>query len=241
MGSFVRRVVHSGLLAFCWLVVLGPVALSAQEPVLEDRILAAVDEDPILLSDVQRVLTLGLVEAHDGESDEAFRRRVLNGLIEQKLRLHEVDRYGFERVPLELVERQIEALEARWGGSQGLDARLAETGTSREALRQLIARQLEILTYVEELLGARVFVGLEEIDRYYEEELVPALEARGERPPPVESVREQIREVLRERELDRQLDEWTESLRQEADVVLHLEPSEPPLPPVVGTVSGPGL
>ena len=220
--------------------LLSVAASQGQEPALEDRILAVVDEDPVLRSDVERVITLGLVERREGETDESFRRRVLEGLVEQKLRLHEVNRYGFESVPLDLVDRQLAALEERWGGPEALDARLEEAGTSREALRQLLARQLEIMTYVEELLGARVFVGLEEIDRYYEVELVPALEARGEAPPPVESVREQIREVLRQRELNRQLEEWTESLRLEADVVLHLEPSEPPLPPVVGSRSDSG-
>ena len=218
------------------LVLGGAAALAAQEPALQDRILAVVDEDPILLSDVRRVIDLGLVERRDGESDEALRYRALEGLVEQKLRYHEVTRYGFERVPLDLVDRQLEALEERWGGFDALEARLEDLSMTRAALRQQLARQIEIMTYVEELLGARVFVGLEEIEAYYEQELAPAMEGRGETPPPIASVREQIREVLRQRKLNEELERWTEELRLEADVVLHLEPSEPPLPPVVETI-----
>src|SRR5436309_9382155 len=66
------------------------------KPALRDRVLAVVDEDPILASDVERVVRLGLDAPNPGESDEAFRRRVLNGLIEQRLQFHEIDRYGFE-------------------------------------------------------------------------------------------------------------------------------------------------
>lgn len=224
------------LLAVTLVALLAPSVLGAQDPTLRDRILAVVDDDPILLSDLRRVVDLGLVEPRDGEDDEAFRRRVLEGMVEQRLRYHEVARYGFEQVPLDLVERQVAALEERWGGAEALDARLETLAMSRSALRQLLARQVEIMTYVEELLGARVFVGLEEIETYYEQELVPAMEARGEEPPPVAAVREQIREVLRQRQLNEELEKWTEELRREADVVVHLESSEPPLPAVVETI-----
>ncbi|MDX1631218.1 MAG: hypothetical protein R3234_05120 [Thermoanaerobaculia bacterium] len=210
--------------------------LRGTAPELRDRILAVVEEDPILLSDVRRVIALRLVERKPGESPAELRRRVLEGLVEQKLRFHEVTRYGFEQAPVDAVDRQMEELEGRWGGEEALERRLAEVGMDRAALRRMLARQLEVMLYVEELLGARVFVGLEEIRSYYENELVPELEGRGEEPPPLEEIREQIREVLRQRRLNRELEEWTEELRREADVVLHLEPSELPLPPVAEVI-----
>src|SRR5215203_2755138 len=58
--------------------------------VLNDRVRAVVDEDPILTSDVRRVIRLGLQERNPGEADVPFRRRVLDGLIEERLRFHEI-------------------------------------------------------------------------------------------------------------------------------------------------------
>ena len=96
-----------------------------------------------------------------------------------------------------------------------------------------MARQLAVLSYLEQRLGPRAFVGLDEIQRYYEDELVPRLRAQGDPVPPVEEVREAIRAVVREQKLDREIELWTAKLRQEADVIDLLDAPSKPLPPVV--------
>ena len=206
--------------------------LAAQEPRLVDRVVAVVDEDPILLSEVERVVALGLHGHPAGESEAATRRRVLDGLIEQRLRLHEIGRFGFEDAPLDQVDRQLAQLRARFGDEAAYRAELARLGLGEAEVRQLLARQLSILEYVEERLGPRVFVGLEEIRRYFDEELVPELTRRGEPVPEIENVREQIRAILRERALDQEIARWTEELRKNADVVDLLDADPRPLPPV---------
>lgn len=218
-----------------------PPSLAAQPPghTLEDRILAAVDNDPILASDVERVIALGLVEPSPDEPDTVLRRRVLEGLIEQRLRFHEVDRFGFGQVPVEEIEERCEEIRSRFPTEEAFQQHLRRLDMNEQDLRQLVARQLMILAYVEERLGARVFVGLEEIRAYYQEELVPAMEARGERPPPLESVREEIRIVIRERQLTEEVQRWTEDLRRKADVVNHFDEHHDELPPVVETIPSP--
>ena len=221
-------------------LVLLSAVLAAQEPQLVDRVVAVVDEDPILLSEVERVIGLGLHEPVAGESADATRRRVLDGLIEQRLRLHEIGRFGFEDAPLAEVDRQLAALRARFADDAAYRAELARLGLTEAEVRQLLARQLSILAYVEERLGPRVFVGLEEIRRHYDEELVPELARRGAPAPAIEDVREQIRALLRERALDAEIERWTADLRRQADVVdlLELEPRE--LPPVQFALPGGG-
>lgn len=220
---------------------LAPFHLAALPPghSLEDRILAAVDNDPILASDVERVIALGLVEPSPDETDSALRRRVLEGLIEQRLRFHEVDRFGFGQVPVEEIEERCEEIRSRFPTEEAYRDHLRRLDMNEEDLRQLVARQLMILAYVEERLGARVFVGLEEIRAYYQEELVPAMEARGERPPPLETVREEIRTVIRERHLGEEVQRWTEELRRQADIVSHFDEHHDELPPVVETLRSP--
>lgn len=219
-------------------LLLLPAAATAQEapaPGLElrDRILAVVDEDPILSSDVDRAITLGLVERREGEGDQEFRRRVLESLIDQRVRLHEVARFGIEQVPVEAIEEQVAAIRARFGSDEELSERLAEVGLHEEALRQLVARQLSVWIYFEEFLGPRIFVSLEDIRRYYEETLVPELQARGARVPPIEEVREEIRELLKERRLNEAIEERTEELRREADILTFFDEEPEGLPPVV--------
>jgi hypothetical protein len=209
------------------------VAADDAENELLDRIVAVVDEDPILLSDIRRVIALGLVERRPEEDDRGLDRRVLDDLIAQRLRSHEVDRYGFEVVPLELVEEQVEALRQRSGDPEAFEQRMSELGLDGEGVRRLLTRQLQVLIFVEERLGPRVFVSLEDIRAHYSEVLTPQLEEAGQSVPPLAEVREQIREMLRQERLNREIERWTEELRREADVIDQLDRPPRPLPPPV--------
>lgn len=212
----------------------GPPPAGPEAPVLVDRIVAVVDEDPILLSEVEEVIGLGLAARRPGESDAELRERVVDGLIEQRLRFHEVDRSGFQHVPVAEIEARMADLAAAFPDRAALRRRLAELGMTEEEVRQLVARQLAVLAYVEERLGARVFVGFDDIRAHYQETLVPDLERRGEPVPPLDEVREAVRAVLHEQRLNQELERWTEELRAEADVLVSPAPPEP-LPPVVDT------
>ncbi len=207
---------------------------SEKEPV--DRLLAVVDDDPILESQLDQVIGIGLVEPLEGEDDTRFRRRILDGLIEEKLRFHEVDRFGFAEVPVDQVEEQFQVVRGRFPDEESFQARLEELSLNEQGLRQLLARQVMVLIYVEERLGARVFVGLEEIQEYYDNELVPRLEENNEPIPPVREVREPIRQVLKEELLNEEIERWTDELRRNADVVDYFDRERRELPAVVHEV-----
>lgn len=207
----------------------------APSTVLVDRVVAVVDESSILLSEIQDLIGLGLVERRPGESDAELIERVIDAVIEQRLRFLAVDRSGFERVPVNQIEEQVAEIEASFESPEAFRRRLDELGMTEQEVRQLVARQIAVLSYVEERLGARVFVGLDDIRAYYQETLVPELEARGEPVPPLEEVREAIRAVLHEQRLAEEIERWTEELRREADVLVFPEPPDT-LPPVVETI-----
>ncbi len=206
-------------------------AAAAEE--LVDRIVAAVDHDPIFLSDVERVIRLGLTEPREGESPRQLRRRVLDELIDRRLRLHEVERYGSGRISVDEVDRQVDRIRERYRDEAEFEAALESVGLDEEGLRHLLTQQLRVLLYIDERLRPRVFVDVDDIRTYYETEYTEEMARRGEAPKPLPEVREAIRAVLRERRLDEEIEAWTEKLRLEADVVDHLERADEELPPVV--------
>ncbi len=228
------------VLAFTLVLALGqtPSVVSPAAPppgTLVDRIVAVVDDDPVLWSEVLRVIRLGLLPLAAGADGRPLERRALDALIEQRLRQHEVARFDTEGVSAAEVERQIAAIAERNGGDPALDQLLAELSLGREGLRQLVAEQLRVLAFVEERLGARVFVDLDDIRSYYEGELLPRLRSEappGEEPPlpPLVDVQESIRLVLYQRRLNQELALWTQQLRRAADVVDLLERSGGQLP-----------
>ncbi|MEM1248330.1 MAG: hypothetical protein AAGK22_18285 [Acidobacteriota bacterium] len=211
-----------------WLV-LGLLAASSPglpQAELVDRVVALVDGDAIFLSDLQRARALA-VEVSEGAPPGD--RQLLDRLIDERLRLHEVERFESIPVSLEEVDAQVEALRKRLQ-PESLESTLESMEMSLEGLRETFARQILLLQYVEERLGARVFVDLDDIRAYYDETLTPQLEARGEEVPALERVREQIRSLIREQRLDAEIVRWTEDLRRRADIVdtLDEEPEPPP-------------
>lgn len=227
--------------AVAWLLLgaLRPIAgQEHSEPRLDahrliDRIVAAVDDDPIYLSDVRRAIafdeTLRDAAGPDGVS---ARRRALDRLIEQRLRLHEVDRSEIPPPTRDQLDEQLEALRARYPSDAAWHNQLDDLALDEDGLRLLVARQLRVLRYIEERLRPRVFIELEEIERYYEEELPGELDVQGVPLPPLEQVRDAIRRLLRERRLDQEIREWTDELRAKAEVVDLLDRRETSLPPI---------
>jgi hypothetical protein len=211
---------------------------AAGQATLQDRVLAVVDEDPVLASDVERAVRLGLEQPRPGETDERFRRRVLDALIDQRLQFHEIDRFNFEQVPVDEIQKRVADIRSRFPDEAAFQKALKEVGLDPKMLRQLVARQLLVLTYVDERLGARVFVGPDELNRYYREVLTPEMQKRGQPPPPLEDVREDIRETLKQQKMTQEMAKWTQELRNKADVVVYslAQQANRPLPPVVKTI-----
>lgn len=208
-------------------------APSSSEPKLRDRVLAVVDEDPILQSDLDRLIGLGLAQSRPGEDPTAFRRRVLDQLIEERLRFHEMDRFGFEQVPVEDVDANVAEIRARFPDEAAFQKALREQRMTVKNLRQLVARQLMVLAYVDEQLGPRVFVSLDDINNYYRTTFTATMQKSGQPVPPVDEVRDQIRAVLREQRLNDAIEKWTEDLRREADIQVYFDQPAGTLPPVV--------
>ena len=216
-------------------------ASPAAAETLKDRVLAVVDDDPILGSDVERVVRLGLEAPKPGEAPAVFRRRVLDELIEQRLQFHEIDRFGFEQVPVDEIQRRVAAIRARFPDEAAFQKALKEVGLDTKGLRQLVTRQLLVLTYVDERLGPSVFVTPDDVNRYYRAVLVPEMQKRGQPAPPLDQVREDIRETLKQQKMTAQMESWTKGLREKADVLLYSAdaPGGQPLPPVVKTLRAP--
>jgi len=211
----------------------GPVPpLAAHE--LRDRVVAVVDEEAVLLSEIEAIIALGLAAGGASRAD------VLDGLIDQRLRFQAADRFGLVQVSVERIEEQVSEIAERFESRRVFAERLAEVGLTEAEMRQLVARQLMVLNYVDQQLGARVFVSLDDIRAYYDGELVPALERRGEAVPPLEEVREEVRAVLKERRLNEEIERWSAELRREADVQIFLDDEIDDLPPLVWGTAGEG-
>jgi hypothetical protein len=200
--------------------------------ILVDRIVAVVNEEPILLSDLKRRAALDQLQKGELTSPQAAARAALDHLLEERLLAQELERMSSPGPSLEDISLQLLKLQDKLGGEENLQSKLNELGITRRELEENLTRQLRLYRALEDRLGPRVFVSPEEIRRHYEEVLLPDLAARGLPPVELDDVRAAIRELLFQQKFDQELKSFLLDLRRQADVVDLLERSEPTLPPL---------
>jgi hypothetical protein len=191
------------------LALPGPVApQDAPPPQVEtiERIIAVVDERPLLLSELhaQRAVS-GLAE-----------HGALEAAIDERLMYAEAARIPQAEVSAEEEDRALAVL---------LETRPALRGEVRETdLRRLLRRQLAILEYVEFRFRPQVRVSDEEVRKAWQEE-----QAGRPAGPALEDEQETIRARLERRALDERVEAWVRELRARADV-RYVPPSRPARP-----------
>lgn len=162
---------------------------------LLERVLAVVDERPLLLSDVR-----ALAKVRGLAPDAALREA-----IDERLMYAEASRLVQAEVKPEQVDAALAALVERTPALRGV--------VPEPDLRRLLLRQLTILRYVEFRFRPQLQVSDEEVRRVWEGEEVG-------RPagPALEDALEAIRTRLERQLLDRKIESWVEELRSRADV-----------------------
>lgn len=200
------------------LIVLAIAAVGAPQEVL-DRIVARVDGEPLMLSDVRAAIRLGVVETPPGTD------QILSGMrqmIERKLVLAEVARYAPGEPDPAALTAQVSALKARVGGQAEIAALEKATGVGEAQIREIARDNLRIQSYLNQRFGSSSQPTDDEVGQYYRTHLddfrkdgqvIPFVEAE-----PVARLR-----AAAERR-GAIIFQWMRELRQRADVVERYPP-----------------
>jgi hypothetical protein len=170
---------------------LGILAPRASRGELVDRILAVVDERPLLLSTVR---ALENVRGLEGEA-------ALEGAIDERLMFQEASR-------LPQTEVTGEEEEAALGSMLEARPELA-TRIPPADLRRLVRRQLAILKYIEFRFRPQIRITEDAVREAWNEAL------HG---PPFEEAAPELRARLEREDLDRRIENWVKDLRARAEV-----------------------
>jgi peptidyl-prolyl cis-trans isomerase SurA len=179
-----------------------------------DRVVAVIDRDVITLSEAEQASEFRALRGQDALLLEDLVER----LIESRLIEREVGRYPEEAVPEQQVDAAVDSLEASLPSPTAFSAALSARGLTEEELALLIRRQLTIQRYLESRFRPLVFVTDDEVERYYDNVLLPDVTAAGESPPPLASVEGGIRRILEERVFNQRIDEWIARLKSRSRV-----------------------
>lgn len=182
-----------------------------------DRIAAVIDGQVLTVSEITQMVELRFF-LRLGESEEDYRREVLDGLIAQALRYRDVERFGAQDIPRDTIEARLVEIQRRFATPEDFDAALARTELTLDELRALVKRQLQVEAYIQERFAPLVFVTNEEIDDYYRGPWREQRRRSGLAVPPLTEVREEVRAALRLSRLQVEIDRWTSQLRARANV-----------------------
>ncbi len=159
----------------------GPSTPDGPTPELVDRIVAIVDEEPILLSDLEREIESARFEAEAldqplPDDPAELRAQMLDRLIEVKLLVAKAKQDGLvigdEEIEAE-VTRSMQQLIDRFGTRAALEKELANSGMTYADLvarnRELVRNRLYMMRMVQAYVRPKVEVRDDEVAAYYRE------------------------------------------------------------------------
>ena len=188
-------------------LALSPGHAIAQEVV--DRIVAKVESDIILMSEVQQLARYQIFLDGKALSDS----EILNKLLDQWIVRNEAQVARFPQPSEDEVNRSIERLKRSFSSPEEYEARKAQSGMSDEQIRGFVRAQLYLSNYLDSRFRPVIQIDEKAIEEFYKSRVVPRAESRGQTPPPLETARDFIQEALVQRAINEQADRWLKESR----------------------------
>ena len=184
---------------------------ASSQPELVDRIVAIIDRDVVTLSEAEQAA--GFLELRG--VDAVGLADVVERLIEARLIERDVLRFTDDALPEERVLEAAASLREGFRSEDAFEAMLAERGISEEELLSELRRQLTVTRYLERRFRALTYVTDEEIQIFFDTEVMPELPAK--RASTLEEV-DQIRRILEEQKFNERVEQWLDGLKQRARI-----------------------
>lgn len=196
-------------------MAIPPGSLAAQEVV--DRIVARVENDVILLSDVRALARYQQFLDGQRETDE----QILDRLIDQWIVRTEAEASHSAQPSEADIDRGLSRVRDSFRSDEEYQARMKQAGLSEQDVRAMVASQLYLSNYLDSRFRAAVHIDPKEVEDFYQTAVVPRAKARGQEPPSLDAARDSIQEALVQNGINQQAEKWL----KESRLRLHLEKS----------------
>jgi hypothetical protein len=197
--------------------LLLPGAIRAQEVI--DRIIARVETDIILLSDVRQLSHYQAFLDGKAQSDAD----VLNRLIDQWIVRNEAGVARFPQPSEDDVNRSIDRLKRSFSSPEEFESRQKQNGITDNEIRRFVRAQLYLSNYLDSRFRPSIQIDEKAVDDFYKTRVVPRAESRGQTPPTLENARDFIQEALVQRAINEQADRWLKESRTRVRVEIMLD------------------
>ena len=200
------RIPLTSLAALAILLVATPWLVAQQ---LLDRIVAKVENDIILLSDVRELSRYQQFVDGKAESD----KEILDRLIDQWIVRNEAKAALFPQPSEEDIDRSLRRLKRSFSSPEAFEERKKQSGLTDEDILYMLKSQLYLSDYLDTRFRPSIQIDEPAIEDYYKTRVVPRAESRGQTPPTIEAAHDFIQEALVQRAINVQADKWLKESR----------------------------
>ena len=194
-----------------------------------DRVVAIVNGDLILDSDVNEELRLSAFQPYRDTAEDQSRERDIERLVNRALILQQIKLLPQEPVSDEDLHKQIEELRHTIPACQQYDCAtdagwqkfLAAHGFTKAAIDARWRSRMEVLRFIEQRFQLGTRIAPAEIKKFYEQTMLPEYARQHVKPAPLtDELSKRIQEVLLQRQVSSLLGDWLNSLRSQGSVVI---------------------
>jgi peptidyl-prolyl cis-trans isomerase SurA len=201
---------------------------TAGQGVVLDRVVAVVNGDVILESDVDEERRFEEVQPYRRSAAELSRERMLERLIDRELILQQSASEPEDVVTDKDLDAQLMNLrkdipdckQYHCETDDGWSKYLAIHGFTVEEFRQRWLMRMELLKFIEVRFRNGIKITNAQIKEFYDTKMVPEYAERKVTPPNVDTISKRIEEVLLQQEVGALLVDWLKSLRAQGSVTI---------------------
>ena len=206
---------------------------TARAGVLVDQVIAVVNGDLVLESDVEEEHRFEAFQPFTSVDPPASRQAEIERLVDRALILQQAKLQPGDEVTLPEAEEQLKKVQAEIpackqyhceteaGWAKFCNAQGFTVAEVTERWRQ----RMELLKFVDERFQMGVQITPAEIKEYYAKTLVPEFARRRLTAPKLEAISDQIRVLLLQKRVTALLDDWLRSLKAQGSVCI-MKPEE---------------
>ncbi len=209
-----------GLIFGIWALVFALATSSfvrGQEVV--DRIVARVENDIILLSDVRELEEYQELVNGKSESESA----IVDRLIDQWIVRSEAQLSHFPEPKGEEIDREVSRVVKSFASPEEYEARKKQSGLKDAEVRKIVTAQLYLNSYLDSRFRPSAQIDEKAIEDFYQSAVIPRAKARGQEPPTLDASRDTIQDVLVQSDIDEQAARWLKESRDRLHVQKFLE------------------
>ena len=199
----------------------------SSQPMVLDRVIAIVNGDVLLESDVQEELAMAAIQPISISQAQNTRRRAGERLVNRALILQQMkEQQSITPVTDQELQKSLDELRrtipacARYKcpTQQGWHTFLKDNGLTEQQVEDRWRQRLQILHFIDVRFRAGIRISKADIQSYYDTTLMSAFRKENAKPPTVEAITPRIEEILLQQRVNVLLRDWLKSLRDQGSV-----------------------